>query len=121
MHQVTCKRHDQLGGERNTCRLDRHQQGNATVARCRHNGLDEHKQNCEDSLGHAKSFSARARLVWGRVLDRSGPPAGGGTFQNAPSWVNVYPGSEAPLAFLVTFTRTVGTSGAVSPAGRSTA
>lgn len=44
-----------------------------------------------------------------------------GKVQNAPSWVKVYPGNEAPLAFLVTFTRTVGTSGAVNPAGRSIA
>jgi len=44
-----------------------------------------------------------------------------GKVQNAPSWVKVYPGSEAPLAFLVTFTRTVGTSGAVNPAGLSIA
>lgn len=47
------------------------------------------------------------------------PPEG--KAQNAPSWVKVYPGSEAPLAFLATFTRTVGTSGADKPAGRNTA
>jgi hypothetical protein len=35
--------------------------------------------------------------------------------------VNVNPGSDAPSALFVTFTLTVGASGAVTSAGRSTA
>src|SRR5450755_3715751 len=48
-------------------------------------------------------------------------PAGLWRAQNDPSWVKVYPGSDAPSGLLATFTRNAEAVGAAPSVGRSMA
>src|SRR5581483_10080890 len=56
-NEVSRKRHDQLRRQRDTCRLDSHQDGDSGISRDTDDFADENKQDRKDSFSHIKAVA----------------------------------------------------------------
>ena len=133
--EISAERHDQFGRQRDARGLDRHEQRDAGIAGRGDYFADEDEKDSKNFFSHeqeavpscSSQFSGKTRASSLRTENRELNlfQCNGYSQRRAPL-ERAFLGKRvsrkvAPSGLLVTFTRTVGASGAVIPAGRSMA